>query len=378
MRKTLFVLMLLVLTSLLIAPAPARAAEPVVRAVLFYADGCSHCEVIIKTVLPPIQAKYGDRLQIAMIEVSAEADYQYFRGIEDQYQVPAALRGVPALFIGDRLLVGEKQIQAELPALIEKQLAAGGVDYPALPGLAGRLGQQVGGSGVCAPATPCTDASAATPQASQAIRFATAGVASADAGAMPAQEATAKGFELAWVVMALLVLALLYALASAALAGSGRMTPAGPNWGWKLIPILAVIGLGVALYLTYVETQNVKAVCGPVGDCNSVQASPYAKLFGVLPVGLLGAAGYVAILAAWATWRFSAGALSRLAPVALLGMSLFGVLFSIYLTYLELYIILAVCIWCLTSAVIQALLLGLAVGPAVGILGGEEEEAETS
>jgi hypothetical protein len=46
-------------------------------------------------------------------------------------------------------------------------------------------------------------------------------------------------------------------------------------------------------------------------------------------------------------------------------MALFGVLFSIYLTYLELYVIQAVCAWCLTSAAIMALLLFVSTGPAV-------------
>ena len=58
----------------------------------------------------------------------------------------------------------------------------------------------------------------------------------------------------------------------------------------------AFIGLAVAGYLTYVETQAVAAVCGPVGDCNAVQTSSYSKLFGLIPVGLIGMAGYVAIL----------------------------------------------------------------------------------
>ncbi len=370
MRK--IVLALTLLSLLILGSTPALAATPVVRAVLFHANGCGHCEVVIKTTLPPIQARYGDKLQIAMIEVSAEADYRYFRQIEDQYQVPAELRGVPALFIGDQLLVGDKQIPAELPALIEKHLTAGGVDTPALPGLAERLALQ-GGAEVCAPSTPCADATGQPKQFLASVKFAAAGAVSAAPAAIPAAEGAAQGFELAWAVMALLMIALLYALVSAALAGSGRLAVSGPAWGWKLIPILAVIGLGVALYLTYVETQNVKAVCGPVGDCNSVQASPYARLFGILPVGLLGAAGYVAILAAWTAWRFGSGELARLAPIALLGMCLFGVLFSIYLTYLELFIILAVCIWCVTSAAIQALLLGLSVGPAMEAMAGEEE-----
>ncbi len=182
------------------------------------------------------------------------------------------------------------------------------------------------------------------------------------------QAAAFEGAGLAWAVMGLLALALIYALAAAVLAALGRPAPSLPERAaGVLIPLLSVAGLGVALYLTYVETQNVAAVCGPVGDCNAVQSSPFAKLFGVLPVGLLGALGYLAILAAWALRH--RGPFARLAPLAIFGMALFGVLFSIYLTYLELYIIRAVCIWCVSSAAIMALLLALTVGPAVAALG---------
>ena len=167
--------------------------------------------------------------------------------------------------------------------------------------------------------------------------------------------------------MGLLILALLYALVAAVLTAFGREVPVIPG-GRVFIPILAVVGLGVALYLTYVETQNVAAICGPVGDCNAVQASPFAKLFGFLPVGVLGALGYIAILVSWILERRSEGMLGRLSPLAIFGMALFGVLFSIYLTYLELSIIRAVCIWCLTSAVIMSLVLALSVGPAVEAL----------
>ncbi len=186
--------------------------------------------------------------------------------------------------------------------------------------------------------------------------------------ANPAAEPASQGFGLAWAVMALLALALLYALATAILVALGRQAPALPGWAGRLIPVLSIVGLGVALYLTYVETTNTQAVCGPVGDCNEVQASPFAKLFGVLPVGLLGALGYVGILGAGAINRFGRGTLARLAPMALFGMALFGVVFSIYLTYLELYIIKAVCIWCLTSATIMALMLVLSTAPAVEAL----------
>ncbi len=159
------------------------------------------------------------------------------------------------------------------------------------------------------------------------------------------------------------------------MATMGRDLPTLPAGSRILIPILSVLGLGVAFYLTYVETQNVAAVCGPVGDCNAVQSSPFAKLFGVLPVGLMGALGYIGIIVMWFLAR-SDGAYSRIGALLMFGMALFGVLFTIYLTYLELFVINAVCIWCLSSAVLMALILILSVAPALEALQVVEDDAE--
>jgi len=186
-----------------------------------------------------------------------------------------------------------------------------------------------------------------------------------------AAEPASEGFGLAWATMALLALALIYALAAAVLVALDGDVPALPEGAERLIPVVSVIGLAVALYLTFIETTGTEAVCGPVGNCNEVQASPFARLFGVLPVGLLGVFGYVGILGAWALNRFGHGELARLAPLALFGMALFGVIFSIYLTYLEIFIIKAVCIWCVTSAVIMAVALAFAIRPAVAVLTSE-------
>lgn len=98
------------------------------------------------------------------------------------------------------------------------------------------------------------------------------------------------------VIVLLIMLASLLAVAVHYVRGTTPKT-CWPVW---IIPTLAVFGLGVALYLTYVETTKNEAFCGPVGDCNSVQQSPYATLFGFLPVGVLGAIGYISILVSWA------------------------------------------------------------------------------
>jgi uncharacterized membrane protein len=138
--------------------------------------------------------------------------------------------------------------------------------------------------------------------------------------------------------------------------------PATHAGSWA-IPLLAVAGLGVAVYLAYVELTHVEAICGPVGECNLVQASPYAQILGV-PVALLGVLSYLAIVVLWAGQKFLGGWLANLSLLGLFGLTLAGTLFSIYLTLLELFVIDAVCAWCLSSAVITTILLLLVVIPA--------------
>jgi cytochrome c biogenesis protein CcdA/glutaredoxin len=113
----------------------AQAEEPVVRAVLFWSTTCPHCHVVIDETLPPLQAKYGDRLQIELIETSDPASYELYRAAVEAYSGPPDRQGVPALFIGDHHLVGSVEIPRILPGLIEEYLAADGVDYPDIPGL---------------------------------------------------------------------------------------------------------------------------------------------------------------------------------------------------------------------------------------------------
>jgi uncharacterized membrane protein len=159
-----------------------------------------------------------------------------------------------------------------------------------------------------------------------------------------------------------MIMALLFAIERSIYSLKRPSWPKAKRWdvGW-LIPLLAVMGLGVAVYLAYVKTQAVAAGCGPVGDCNAVQTSEYAYLFGI-PIGVLGVIGYVAILV---TWAWGAWRADNRATLALLAITAFGVLFSIYLTYLEPFVISAVCAWCLTSAVVMTLLLLLSVEMAL-------------
>jgi uncharacterized membrane protein len=112
--------------------------------------------------------------------------------------------------------------------------------------------------------------------------------------------------------------------------------------------VLAVVGLGVAAYLTYVHYEGIRPVCGLGGDCEKVQTSEWAKLAGV-PVAVLGLIGYALILGS----LFVRGEAGLMASAL---FSLIGFGFSAYLTYRELFTIDAICPWCVSSAVILTLL----------------------
>jgi uncharacterized membrane protein len=118
--------------------------------------------------------------------------------------------------------------------------------------------------------------------------------------------------------------------------------------------LTAVIGVGVAGYLTYVHYAGLEPFCAGGGHgCERVQSSSYASLGGI-PVAVLGLAGYLAIAAA----LVAPGEGARLAAAAL-AVSGFG--FSAYLTYLELFVIDAICQWCVASAVLLTVLCALTV-----------------
>jgi uncharacterized membrane protein len=113
--------------------------------------------------------------------------------------------------------------------------------------------------------------------------------------------------------------------------------------------VLALAGLGVAGYLTWVHYADLEPICaGGSGGCEKVQSSDYAELAGV-PVALLGLIGYGAILAS----LLLPGDLGRFAG-AVLALAGFG--FSAWLTYVELFEIDAICQWCVASAVIMTAL----------------------
>lgn len=118
---------------------------------------------------------------------------------------------------------------------------------------------------------------------------------------------------------------------------------------------LGVIGLFIAAYTTAAHYAGFTVLCTTKhNSCEAVQSSPYAEIVGV-PVALLGLIGYLLILASLIVRSTER---SRLAT---LGLTVFGFGFSAYLTYREVFTLHEICEWCVTSAIVMTLLLGLAV-----------------
>ncbi len=119
---------------------------------------------------------------------------------------------------------------------------------------------------------------------------------------------------------------------------------------WAILFFL-LVGLAASGYLTYTHFAEVDPQCYGIGSCAYVQASSYAKMFGI-PISLFGLLAYLAMLAvAVAAYWFLDEERSFLARQILFGMAFAGTLYSAYLTYVEAFILHAYCIYCLTSAV---------------------------
>jgi uncharacterized membrane protein len=131
-------------------------------------------------------------------------------------------------------------------------------------------------------------------------------------------------------------------------------------WSSLVIPVAALLGMLVSAYLTWVHWGGSTALCTGVGDCETVNSSEYAVVSGI-PVALLGFGMYV-VLFALSIYRPRAASVHRSSlALAVFGISFMGVLYSAYLTYLELAVINAICPWCVTSAVLITLIFAMSV-----------------
>ena len=128
----------------------------------------------------------------------------------------------------------------------------------------------------------------------------------------------------------------------------------------RLATIMASAGLGlvVSLYLLSVHWGWGPIICLDISACDVVNTSLYAELLGI-PVALLGAATYLTLLAAGILiWRHI---YQEAASLVQFFIAAIGVAFSVYLTYVELFVLRAICPWCALSAILIMLIAGLSL-----------------
>ncbi len=377
MRKFMLLIAVLLFSSLNFTPIQAQSPGAAVHAVLFYSPTCPHCHKVITETLSPMLEQYGSQLLILGVDVTQEAGGKLYDAAVKYYDIPQNRQGVPTLIVGDTILVGDQEIPAEFPGIVEKGLADGGIDWPSLPDLV------IPPTATPAPADSGSEQTTATPTAiTAAASNLTADTQIPDRTA----EATGEdpiGIAIAWGLMVVMLLALGYAAwrlamhwqdVSDLMAQTVSANQAIKHWA---IPLLAILGIGVAAYLSYIEITSATAVCGPIGHCNEVQASPYAKILGI-PVAVLGLINYAALIVLWFGVRAKNVTIAGWSAVLILAMTVFGVLFSIYLTYVELYLINAVCAWCMTSALITTILMLIALAGTTGLPYDDDTPSETT
>ncbi len=123
--------------------------------------------------------------------------------------------------------------------------------------------------------------------------------------------------------------------------------------------LIAAIGFIDALYLSWVKLAHTEVFCGGSSNCSTVNSSRYAEIYGI-PIAFLGLGAYIVILILLSlegrnnSWK-------ELFPLVIFGMSLIGSLYSIYLTYVEIAVIKAVCPYCVVSAVMMLFLLVVSI-----------------
>ncbi len=339
--------------------AQETAPLPIVQAVLFYSPTCPHCHEVMTNVLPPLATRYGDQLQILGIDISNPSGNTIYQNTIEAFQIADGRRGVPTLIVGQTILVGSDEIPAQLPGLIEAGLAAGGVGWPAVPGLKEAVPDLPPSADLALAAESGPDTAVEDNTTANATQTGTLSLeeietngAAASGRAAPADPV---GLAVGWVVFLGMLASLVYGLWRSIktsdtiperLADPEARLITGPA-----VPILVVAGLVIALYLTYVEVNQVTAVCGPIGECNLVQSSQYAEIVGI-PVAILGVVNYLTLGLIWLFQKPLNAKYHNLGVLGMLVLTLLGTLFSIYLTLLELLVIDAVCAWCLTSAIV--------------------------
>jgi uncharacterized membrane protein len=136
---------------------------------------------------------------------------------------------------------------------------------------------------------------------------------------------------------------------------------------WSAL-VIAIFGFIDSVYLTWVKFTGSYVTCGPIGNCEAVNTSRYAEVAGI-PIALIGLLGYLLIIAVIALEKWLP-AQKEVLRLAFFGFTLTGTIYSIYLTYVEIAILEAICPYCVISAVLMVVLFGISISRLTELLAG--------
>lgn len=322
--KRLLALTGILCLALLTRPHPVQADTGVVNTILFYDPAQTASQQVFAEVLPPILEQQGNHLLLYTVDVSREEGKNLFQSAAAAFQFAGTDEKLPLLIIGDTVLSGKAAIESDFSALVTRLPTAG---WPAIPG----LDRALQASGILqGPQDPWQKFLNDQP-----------------------------GNSLALLVLAGLAISMVYSI----LAIFRIVRDAFSALPWWILPILLLAGVFISSYLSYTEITQSKVSCGGISNCQAVQDSPYSHLLGIIPVGVFGLLGNLLIGSAWLVSRFASGRIRSLSIIAMFGFAFFGASYSMYLTFLEPFVIGATCLWCLGSAVVMSLILPSTIGP---------------
>jgi len=409
-KGNLFYLLFL-LSSIIVFTANVQqcSAQPTgsVNLILFCVPDNIDCRTVQNEFFTEIKEDYGDQISILSIDNSERQGSLLFLKILIQYHVPFG-KQLPFVVIGQRNFSGLSEISSELPKIIKQGLENGGINWPEVDGIKELITNLRNSSNSSTNHRFINNSSGFIKSqldfftyqfqkdiiGNQYALWVLLGLIGCTifSGFLFLQgknQTTSHGLILFSTVFLFLGVIVAEHLANIqSLFNDRKLTFSGDSfltlsvlllitlgftwtlfalirksnsfnsYWFKWIPTLLIMTcLLCAGYLFSSGILQAEAACGAIGDCNAVQQSRYANLFGIFPVSLLGILGTLGITVSWFLYHFCELKIKNYFGLAFYSFSSFGTLFFIYLTFLEPFVIGATCFWCLTSAIAMGTLM---------------------
>ena len=131
------------------------------------------------------------------------------------------------------------------------------------------------------------------------------------------------------------------------------------KWLFRASVALVIIGVLVSVYMTVYKVSGNEGMCLGSGDCSTVNASRFSEVNGI-PVAVIGVIGYLAILGVH-LFENRSPFMRKNATLLIFGMALTGFIFTVWLVYIEIAVLKALCPFCVTSQVAMTLIFIIAV-----------------